>query len=180
MPCRTYEPFEVVGLIFHQPELVEACSEEALLQALKGLLQVLSITRNKVYSCLPAQVAFLPTLDQYCKLLTPFWSHILMCSFTSGLVLSVLIALVQHAAKHALWAMSQQALPAAVLQPEIASCLALLLRHLQLPLSQHSSSAASRCAWPRKHSPAWQSNPVKPCALLRLPRTPLVGATASN
>ena len=51
MPCRTYEPFEVVGLIFHQPELVEACSEEALLQALKGLLQVLSITRNKVYSC---------------------------------------------------------------------------------------------------------------------------------
>ena len=53
MPCRTYEPFEVVGLIFHHSELVEACSEQALTQALKALLQVLSTTRNKVQPCLP-------------------------------------------------------------------------------------------------------------------------------
>ena len=142
LPCRTYEPFEVVGLIFHQSVLVEACSEHALLQALKALLQVLSGTKNKVRPCLPCS-ARVPAHSK-----STLESYFMVFPFTSGLVLSVLIAFVQQAAKHALWAMSQQALPAAVLQPEIAGCLALLLQHLLLPLSSHSSAAASRCAWP--------------------------------
>ena len=48
MPCRTFEPFEVVGLIFHRSELVEACSSKALVKGLKALLHVLSTTKTKV------------------------------------------------------------------------------------------------------------------------------------
>ena len=70
-----------------------------------------------------------------------------MCSaqhFIRASVISMLFIVVQHAAKHALWALSQQALPAAVLQPEIMSCCALLLQHMQLPVTSHTTAAATR------------------------------------
>ena len=52
MPCRTFESLEVVGLIFHRSELVEACSSEALIKGLQSLLQALSTTKSKVGVCL--------------------------------------------------------------------------------------------------------------------------------
>ena len=46
--CRSFEPFEVVGLIFHKPEFVKACSEDALDKALTALLAVIKATTDKV------------------------------------------------------------------------------------------------------------------------------------
>lgn len=143
-PCRTYESFEVVGLIFHHPELVGACSEQALIQALKALLHVLSTTKDKVHPCLPCCSSGFLRLDQSGELLTSFEATCSGYHHTSGLVMTILVVFVQHAAKHALWALSQQTLPAAVLQPEITSCCALLLPHMQLPVTSRSSAAATR------------------------------------
>lgn len=46
--CRSFEHFEVVGLIFHKPDFVTACSEGALDRALKALLVVIKATTDKV------------------------------------------------------------------------------------------------------------------------------------
>lgn len=49
-PCRTFECFEAVGLIFHMPDFIRACSQEDFEKPLKVLLQALETTQDKVKS----------------------------------------------------------------------------------------------------------------------------------
>lgn len=69
-----------------------------------------------------------------------------------------MLPFVQHTAKHALWALSQQTLPHAITAADIACCCALLLEHMQLPVHHQSSTAARRCAMPQHIGPALQQS----------------------
>ena len=68
---RSYEPFEALGLILHQPQFVGACSKAELEEALWGLLGELEGTRDKVDSqktlCDASQPSNIGALHAECK-----------------------------------------------------------------------------------------------------------------
>ena len=52
------------------------------------------------------------------------------------------VSCVQHVAKHALWALSQQKLPLPVLQPVLPELCSLLYKHMALPLANRGCRRA--------------------------------------
>ena len=52
----------------------------------------------------------------------------------------------QHEAKHALWALSQQKLPLSVLQPDLPRLCSLLYEHMALPLANRGCRHAHALA----------------------------------
>ena len=62
----------------------------------------------------------------------------------------------QHVAKHALWALSQQKLPLPVLQPVLPKLCSLLYKHMALPLANRGCRYAQAVA---SLSSIWHPHP---------------------